>query len=98
VDVTRDDVLKIAELAKLRFDEEELDSFTRQFRRILDYVEKLKEVRVEGVQPTSHVASIDDLEWGTLRRDEVHKSLSEEEALSGAPDAGSGHFKVPKVI
>jgi len=49
-------VTKIAELARLEFSERELEEFTPQFRRILDYVEKLKEVSVEGVEPTSHAS------------------------------------------
>lgn len=96
--ISRDEVLKIADLAKLLFREEELDSFTFQFERILDYVEQLKEVDVEAVEPTSHVAAASGLGEDLLRDDEVRPSLSVEESLANAPDAGSGHFRVPKVL
>ncbi len=96
--VTRDEVLRIAELAKLYFSEEELDAFTAQFQRILDYVEQLKEVNVENVEPTSHVALTEGFEQHMFREDEVRASLPVEESLAAAPDADLGHFCVPKVI
>ena len=53
------EVLKIAELAKLHFSESDLEDFTAQFQHILDYIEKLKGVDIEGVEPTSHAALAD---------------------------------------
>ena len=94
--ISRSEVLKIAVLAKLHFDEAELEEFTVQFQRILDYVETLKEVDIDGVAPTSHVARTE--EKGAFREDETRVSLPAEEALQNAPDSGDGHFKVPKVI
>ncbi len=96
--ITRTEVLKIADLAKLHFSEEELDAFIPQFERILEYVEQLKEVNVENIEPTSHVSLSSDFERHIFREDEVRASLPVEESLSNAPDPGSGHFRVPKVI
>jgi aspartyl-tRNA(Asn)/glutamyl-tRNA(Gln) amidotransferase subunit C len=96
--ITRDEVLKIAELAKLHFDEGEIEGFTAQFQSILDYVEKLKEVAVEGIEPTSHVSLAEDFEKCIFREDQTHASLPVQESLSQAPDPGSGHFRVPKVL
>jgi aspartyl-tRNA(Asn)/glutamyl-tRNA(Gln) amidotransferase subunit C len=96
--VTRAEVLKIAELAKLHFGEEELDAFTGQFQRILDYVEQLKEANIADVEPTSHVSLAADTAAPGLRQDKVKPSLSAEESLANAPDPSSGHFRVPKVI
>ena len=96
--VTREEVLKIAHLAKLHFDETELDAFTAQFQHILDYIEKLKEVNVEDVAPTSHVSLAGDFEKHIFREDAVRPSLSTEAALGNAPDGGNDHFRVPKVI
>ncbi len=96
--ITRAEVLKIADLAKLHFSEEELDAFTVQFQRILDYIEQLKEADVEEVEPTSHVSLTADFERHIFREDEIKPSLPVEESLANAPDAGSGHFRVPKVI
>jgi len=98
VSVTRSEVMKIADLAKLHFDEQELDAFLVQFERIMDYVEQLKEVNVDGIQPTSHVALTADFEKHMFREDKAGKSLPVNESLANAPDPGSGHFRVPKVI
>jgi aspartyl-tRNA(Asn)/glutamyl-tRNA(Gln) amidotransferase subunit C len=98
VEVTRDEVLKIAALARLHFNETELEQFTSQFKRILEYVEKLKEVDVEGIPPTSHVSQVSDLEGHIIRQDQVQESLGSEIALANAPDAREGQFRVPKVL
>ena len=96
--ITRTEVLKIADLAKLYFSEEELDAFIPQFQRILEYVEQLKEVNVDNIEPTSHVSLRADFEKPVFREDGVRSSLPVEESLTNAPDPGSGHFRVPKVI
>ena len=96
--IDRTGVVKIAELARLEFSGQELEAFTPRFQRILDYIEKLKEVSVEGVEPTSHVSATEDASVQFGRPDEVRSSLPAEEALANAPDPGSGHFRVPKVL
>lgn len=96
--ISRTEVLKIAELAKLHFDDAELDAFTAQFQRILDYIEKLKEVDVTGIEPTSHVSSKGRAGESLLREDSVGDSLGVEEALANAPDPGADQFRVPKVL
>lgn len=96
--ISRTEVLKIAELAKLHFSDAELNEFIAQFQRILDYVEQLKQVNIEGVEPTSHVSLTSDFEKFLFREDEVKPSLPVEESLSNAPDPGAGHFRVPKVL
>jgi aspartyl-tRNA(Asn)/glutamyl-tRNA(Gln) amidotransferase subunit C len=98
VSISRTEVAKIADLAKLHFREEELDAFTLQFQHILDYIEQLKQVDVENVEPTSHVSLTADSGRHRFREDEVKSSLPVEESLANAPDPGSGHFRVPKVI
>ncbi|HSW39431.1 MAG TPA: Asp-tRNA(Asn)/Glu-tRNA(Gln) amidotransferase subunit GatC [Acidobacteriota bacterium] len=96
--ISREEAAKIAALARLHFSEEDLDAFTPQFQRILDYVEQLKEVDVEDIDPTSHVSLSSDFEKYIFRKDEVKPSLTAEESLAGAPDQKDGHFRVPKVI
>ena len=96
--ITRAEVLKIAELAKLHFDNEEMDAFTAQFQRILDFVEQLKQVNVEGVEPTSHISLTPDFEKFIFREDEVKPSLAVEQSLANAPDPAEGHFRVSKVL
>jgi aspartyl-tRNA(Asn)/glutamyl-tRNA(Gln) amidotransferase subunit C len=96
--INRADVEKIADLARLYFSDEEMEAFAAQFQRILDYIEQLKQVNVDNIEPTSHVSLTEDFEKHMFREDEVKSSLSVEESLSNAPDSGSGHFRVPKVL
>jgi aspartyl-tRNA(Asn)/glutamyl-tRNA(Gln) amidotransferase subunit C len=98
VAILRSEVLKIAELARLHFSEEELDAFTAQFQGLLDYIEQLKQVDVSDIEPTSHVTLTEDFDPFIFREDEVRPSLPAGESLANAPDPGSGHFRVPKVI
>lgn len=95
--VDRDEVRRVAALAKLEFSESEIDAFTSQFREILNYVEKLLEVDVEGVESTSQVSPTGKTA-APGREDEPRASLGADAALANAPDPGSGHFRVPKVI
>jgi aspartyl-tRNA(Asn)/glutamyl-tRNA(Gln) amidotransferase subunit C len=92
--ITREDVRKVAALARLALTEEEEKLYTEQLARILTYVEKLSEVDTEGVEPTKYVVPIDK----HLREDKVRPSLSQEEALKNAPHADKDCFKVPKII
>ncbi len=94
--ITRDDVLKIAKLARLKFEEEELASFTGHFQTILDYVEKLNELDTDSVEPTSHVTP--EVKDTPVRADAVSPSLPREEVLATAPDPVEGQFRVPKII
>ncbi len=92
--ITTKDVAYIAELSKLRFNDEEMLTMTSELNNILHYVEKLKEVDTEGVLPLS---SIHDA-LNVLREDVVHQPLSSSEVLLNAPDRQDRFLKVPKVI
>jgi aspartyl-tRNA(Asn)/glutamyl-tRNA(Gln) amidotransferase subunit C len=93
--LSREDVLRIAELARLELTAEEVELFTRQLADILHYVEQIRTLDTTGVPPTSHVMH------RPLERDDVpHQTLSRSDALANAPDAAteSGLFKVPRVM
>ena len=92
--VTKKDVEYIAELARLKFKEEELESFTHQLNEILNYVDKLNELDTENVEPLSH--PIENV--NVFRNDELKKSITTKDALKNAPDRNDEFFKVPKVI
>ena len=92
--VTKKDVEKIAELAKLKFSDEELENFTPQMNEILSYMDKLNELDTEDVKPLSHPVE----QINVFREDELKSSVSTEEALKNAPDKTDNHFKIPKVI
>jgi aspartyl-tRNA(Asn)/glutamyl-tRNA(Gln) amidotransferase subunit C len=93
--LTRAEVARIAELARLELTASELDLFTRQLGDILDYVEQIRGLDTTGVAPTSHV-----LNRPVERPDENVPPLPRPEALSNAPDAAreAGLFKVPRVL
>jgi len=92
--VTRKDVEYIAELARLKFKEEELENFTHQLNEILSYVDKLNELNTDNIEPLSHpVENIN-----VFRNDELKKSISTEDALKNTSDKTDEFFKVPKVI
>lgn len=92
--VTKKDVEKIAELARLKFNDAELENFTDDMNNILSYVEKLNELNTENVEPLSHPN-----EGSNVFRDDVMKeSTPKDEALKNAPDKDDKFFKVPKVI
>ena len=92
--VTRKEVEHIAQLAQLRFKNEELENFTSQLNEILNYVDKLNELDTENVEPLSHPVE----EFNKFRDDELKPSIEREEALKNAPDRTDEFFKVPKVI
>ena len=92
--VTKNDVKKIAELARLEFTETELENYTTEMNKMLDYVDKLNELNTQNVQPLSHPIE----NTNVFREDEVKQSTNRVEALKNAPDKSSEHFKVPKVI
>lgn len=84
----------IARLARLHFKDEELKVFESQVAGILKLVDELKEVNVDGVEPTSHPLDIKNV----FREDEVKPSLPIEEFLKQSPRSRGRFFEVPKVI
>lgn len=92
--LSREDVLHVAELARLSLGPEEVELFTRQLNDILAYVEKLQELDTSGVAPLAHVIPV----FNAFREDEVIAGLPLEEALENAPAREEGNFLVPRVI
>lgn len=94
--LTREEVLRIAELARLELSDAEVALFTRQLDDVLGYAEQVQEVDTTGVSPTSHAFTVDDA-W---RADEPAGSLDRQDSLANAPsaDRAAGLFKVPKVL
>ena len=84
----------VAHLARLSLTPEEEQKIGAQLSSILEYVEKLKEVDVSGVEPTAHAFPLVNV----TRADEIQPSLSNEEALRNAPAKANGLFIVPKIV
>ncbi len=85
---------QVARLARLHFKDEELKVFESQIQNILQFVEKLKEVKVDGVEPTSHAIAMSNV----FREDKVIPSLPIEKVLEKAPAPKGRFFEVPKII
>lgn len=92
--LTRDEVLHVAELARLSLAPEEIELFTRQLNDILAYVEKLQELDTAGVAPLAHMIPV----CNVLREDVVREGLDRDTALENAPAREEGAFVVPRVI
>ncbi len=92
--VTKDDVRKVARLARLKMTDEELDRYTPQLNNILGFVEQLAEVNTDSVEPLANVVNIDL----KLREDAVNDGDYQDKVLSNAPETASGFYVVPKVV
>ena len=92
--VTVQDVERVAMLARLQFQAEELKRLASQLDEIVQYVQQLQTVSTEGVEPTSHVLPLSNI----TRPDALQPSLSTEEVLSLAPARQHQFVKVPKIL
>jgi len=92
--VTRDEVAHLARLARLDLSEDELVQMAGQLDAILGAVARVSEVASDGVPPTSHAVPLTNV----LREDVVAECLTPEQALSGAPAAEDGRFRVPRIL
>jgi aspartyl-tRNA(Asn)/glutamyl-tRNA(Gln) amidotransferase subunit C len=89
--IDRDQVLHVAKLARLKVTDDELDRMAEELSKILEHVETMNELDLEGVEPTSHVVDLTNV----LREDVPRPGLPREKALEQAPDAADGGFRVP---
>jgi aspartyl-tRNA(Asn)/glutamyl-tRNA(Gln) amidotransferase subunit C len=89
--IDRDQVLHVARLARLRLSEDEVGRMSSELSSILDHIEKINELALDDVEPTSHVVQLENV----LREDVPRPCLPRERALEQAPDAAEGGFRVP---
>ena len=90
----KEDVIKVAQLAKLKLKEEEIELFSKQLPQIVNFVEKLNELDTENVKPFYELID----KTTPMREDIPENGFSQEEALSNAPEAEDGFFVVPRVV
>jgi len=89
--IDRDQVLHVARLARLELTEDELERMPAELSKILEHVERMNKLDLDGVEPTSHVVELQNV----LREDVPRPSLPRERALQEAPDVADGGFRVP---
>src|SRR6186713_3023036 len=92
--ITRAEVAHLARLSRLALDDDELDRMATQLDVILGAVARVGEVAAADIPPTSHSVPLTNV----FRPDEVRPSLSQGAALSGAPAAENGRFRVPRIL
>lgn len=92
--VDKEALAKIAHLARLKIKPEEEDGLLKDMNEILNWVEKLKEVDTDGVEPLTHMTA----EMNVFRSDKAETVISMEDALKNAPEQDGQFFKVPPVI
>lgn len=94
MEINRATLDKIAHLARLEFDEAEAERMMRDMTEIVTWVEKLREVNTDGIEPLTSMSQ----EINALREDIAADTLSQDQALSQAPHHDGTYFRVPKVI
>ncbi len=92
--MSREEVAKVALLARLRLTPEELDTFTGQLSSIVDYVAQLQALNTEDVEPLAHGVELQNV----FREDVLGESLPRESALANAPKRNADCFLVPVVL
>ena len=89
--IVREQVLHVARLARLRLSEEEVEAMVGELSGILEHVDRIGALDLDGVEPTSHVVALENV----LRPDRPRPSLPRDVALSQAPEPQDGAFRVP---
>ena len=89
--LSRDQVLHVARLARLELTDDEVERYSGELSKVLDYIEKIEELDLTDVEPTSHVVDVEN----ALRADEPRPSLPRDAVLDAAPDPSDGGFRVP---
>jgi aspartyl-tRNA(Asn)/glutamyl-tRNA(Gln) amidotransferase subunit C len=98
VKITREDVLRVADLAYLDLSDAELETYRAQIDEILEYVGKLNELDTTNVEPMAQVLADVQTADATLREDLVVRCAVADDVLDHAPDPEPPYFRVPKVI
>ncbi len=93
-EITRDEVLHVAELARLALSDEELDTFTGQLAAVLDHAADVEALDVSGLEPMSHPYPLRNV----LRDDVVTQTVDRDEVLAAAPATEDDRFRVPPIL
>jgi aspartyl-tRNA(Asn)/glutamyl-tRNA(Gln) amidotransferase subunit C len=94
LELSREDVIKVAALARLRLSDDEVDLFRDQLAAVLGHAQDLASLGADNVAPTAHPFGLTNV----LRADEIGPSVDREAVLAVAPDAQDGRFGVPRIV
>ena len=92
--VSKEEIIRIANLADLNLDEKDIDKYTKNITDILEFAEIVNKLDTEKIKETIGING----EYNVFRKDEVKTSLEKEEVLRNAPSQDEGMFRIPKVI
>jgi aspartyl-tRNA(Asn)/glutamyl-tRNA(Gln) amidotransferase subunit C len=92
--ISREDVVRVARLARLALTEAELETMREQLNAILSHIDALKAVDTTGIEPTSHAVP----QFNVMREDSPRPCFPVEEMLANAPDRSGDFFRVPRII
>jgi len=92
--LSREEVAKVAKLARLRITDAELEQFTEQLGQILEHANDMTSLNLADVEPTGHPFGLINV----MREDVVRPSLNRDAVLAEAPDAEEGRFGVPRIM
>ncbi len=92
--LSTEEVRKVAQLARLHLTADEEERFATQLSNILDYIEQLNELDVDGVEPTTRAIDVSNI----MRDDQLDPCPDREALLNCAPDRDEDFFKVPKIL
>ena len=90
----REDVAKVATLARLTLSDDELDLYTEQLSKVLQHAQDMNQLDLTGVAPTAHPFGLKNV----VRADVVTPSLDHDAVMAMAPDAEDGRFAVPRIV
>lgn len=92
--LSKDDVLKLALLSRLRLSDDEVNKYQKELSAILDYVAQLDSVDIAGIEPTYQVTGLTSV----FRKDEPSEQVSQSELMKNLPAQEKGHIKVKRMI
>lgn len=92
--ISLEEVEHVARLARLELSEADKERMRRELDRILSYIDKLRALDTEGVEPTSHAVPMTNV----MREDATRPSFPQDEMLANAPERSGEFFRVPKII
>ena len=92
--IGREDVVRVARLARLALTDAELETMREQLNAILAHIDALRAVDTAGIEPTSHAVP----QFNVMRDDEPRPCFPQEEMLANAPDRSGAFFRVPRII
>lgn len=92
--LTRDDILKLARLSKLELTEDQIVKYQKEIEEIVNYVEQLQSVDVDGLEPTNQVTGLTNV----TREDEVKNQATPEQLLKNLPNSQDNQIKVNRMV